>query len=317
MRFVPTVFLALFGMLCAVPAAPAQVLNFETEIRAQGFGRNESRERGVGVWLKAGTRVEIQDRKRFATVNGTRIYLGNAPSFDNGKFFIRKRDWEKHLAPVVAPVSVQKPRRIVLDPGHGGKDPGKINKRGMQEKTYAFDIALRVRRLLQARGYTVFLTRGKDATLELAARPELANKWAADVFVSIHLNSAPSASARGIETFALTPLGEASTADAGGAVKKQADVGNAKDVFNTLLAYKVHTALVSKIDAEDRGVKYANFAVLKTLKCPGILVECGFLTNASDTALIATKNGRERIAAGIAAGIEAYARTGVPAKKKR
>lgn len=315
----------MFVILCCgafgVPEAAAQVANFDTEIRALGFGKNESRERGVGLWRKGGTRVEIQSRKRFATVNGTRVYLGNAPSFDHGKFFIKKRDWEKRIAPIASPPKTAAPRRIAIDPGHGGKDPGKINKRGMQEKNYALDIALRTARLLKARGYTVMLTRERDLALELSERPARANKWKADLFISIHLNSAASASARGVETFALTPVGETSTADAGsGKPKSQADDGNARDPLNTLFAFKVHSSLVAKTDAEDRGVKYANFAVLRTLKCPGALVECGFLTNASDTALIATKNGRERIATGIADGVDAYARAtggGVPAKRKR
>ncbi len=317
MRFPLAAVLLFFGVFWVVPAS-AQVVNFDTVIREQGFVKKETSEaaRGVGVWRKGGLSVEIQARKQYALVNGTRIYLGNAPSFDHEKFFMRKRDWEKHMVPIVASPFVKKTRRIVLDPGHGGKDPGKINKRGMQEKTYALDIAQRAKRLLTARGYTVFMTREKDSAVELARRPEIANERGADLFVSIHLNSAASTSARGVETFALTPVGEASTADIGGTPKKLPDPGNANDILNTRLAFKVHTALVAKIDAEDRGVKYANFAVLKTLKCPGILVECGFLTNASDTALVATRNGRERIATGIADGIDAYARTTVPAAKK-
>ncbi len=314
MRFLAAVlFACVVGVFSGVPAALAQVVNFETEIRELGFGKNESRERGTGTWRKGATRVEVQDRKRYVLVNGTRIYLGSAPSFDHGKYFIKKRDWEKHVAPILAPPKTDVPRRIVLDPGHGGKDPGKINKRGMKEKIYALDIAQRAARILRKRGYTVFLTRENDSFIELVNRPARANNWKADLFVSVHLNSAASASARGIETFALTPVGEASTADDSGSPKKQADEGNARDALNTLLAYKIHSAVATKTDAEDRGVKYANFAVLRTLKCPGTLIECGFLTNAADTALIATKNGRERIAAGIADGIDAYARAGTPA----
>lgn len=308
MRVFPFILLLLGGVFFGVPEAAAQVVNFDSEIRAKGFGKNESRERGAGVWKKGGTRIEIADRKRFAVVNGTRVYLGHAASFDHGKFFIRKRDWEKRIVPLAAPPKTAMPRRIVLDPGHGGKDPGKINKRGMREKNYALDIAQRAARILRSRGYIVQMTRTGDSTLELSERPARANSWKADLFISIHLNSAASASARGVETFALTPVGEASTADAGGAGKKQADAGNARDPLNTLFAFKVHSALVAKIDAEDRGVKYANFAVLRTLKCPGTLVECGFLTNASDTALVATRNGRERIATGIADGVDAYSR---------
>lgn len=308
MRFFSLMLMFLCGVAFGVPAALAQVVNFETEIREKGFGRNESRERGVGSWRKGGTRIEIQDRKRYALVNGSRLYLGHSPSYEHGKFFVKKRDWDKRFSPIAAPPKTKSPRRIVIDPGHGGRDPGKINKRGMYEKTYVLDISKRVARILKARGYTVLLTRDGDTTLELPERPARANRWNADLFVSIHLNSASSSSARGIETFALTPVGETSTGDPGGNAKTQADDGNARDALNTLFAFKVHSALVAKTDAEDRGVKYANFAVLRPLKCPGILVECGFLTNASDTALVSTKNGRERIAVGIANGIEAYVR---------
>jgi len=320
MSLLRTIFACVFGIaFFCVPEICAQVVGFESEIRAAGFGKNESRERGVGLCRKGKTRGEMFDKKRFFNVNGTRVYLGSATSFDYGKFFIRKRDWEKHVEPLVSPPKFSAPRRIVLDPGHGGRDPGKINKRGMLEKNYALDIARRAARILRVRGYTVSLTRDGDKTLELADRPAFANARNADLFISIHLNSASSTSARGIETFALTPVGEASTADTGGNVKKQADAGNARDALNTLLAFKLHEAVVGKVDAEDRGVKYANFAVLRTLKCPGTLVECGFLTNASDTALIATKNGRERIALGIADGVDAFSRAGgnfVPSRKK-
>ncbi len=306
MRFFPSVLVLFFGIVFGVPAATAQVVNFDTEIREKGFGKNESRERGVGSWKKGATRVEIQNRKRYVLINGSRLYLGHSPSVEHGKFFLKKRDWEKRIAPVVAPPKTKSPRCIVIDPGHGGRDPGKVNKRGMYEKNYVLDISKRVARILKARGYTVLLTRDGDSTLELQERPARAKRWKADLFVSIHLNSASLASARGIETFALTPAGESSTGDTGGTLKSAADEGNALDPLNTLLAFKVHSALIAKTDAEDRGVKYANFAVLRTLNCPGILVECGFLTNASDTALVSTKNGRERIAAGIADGIESY-----------
>lgn len=312
--------LAFFGVLLSVPAE-AQVVNVETEIRALGFGKNESRERGVGVWRKGNARVEIFDRKRFVNIRGSRVYLGNAASFEHEKFFLKKRDWEKRISPLASPPKFGAPVRIVLDPGHGGRDPGKINNRKMFEKNYALDIAKRTARILRERGYTVLLTRDADTTLELPDRPLRANQWRADLFISIHLNSASSPSARGVETFALTPVGEVSTADGNsGSAKTQVDGGNARDPLNTLLAFCVHSALTAKIDAEDRGVKYANFAVLRTLTCPGALVECGFLTNASDSALIATKNGRERVALGIANGVDAYTRAGgncVPQRKYR
>lgn len=320
MRFLSIFLFLICGLALGVPVATAQVVNFETEIKKKGFGKNVSREKGVGTWKKGTTTFEIYDRKRYAMINGTRIYLGHSPSYDHKKFFVKKQDWEKRFSPIAAPPKTKAPRRIILDPGHGGKDPGKVNDRGMHEKSYVLDIARRAGRILKSRGYTVALTRDGDTALSLSSRPEKANAWKADLFVSIHLNSASTKKARGVETFALTPVGETSTHDSSGTkAKAKADVGNAKDALNSLFAFKLHSALVDKIDAEDRGVKYANFAVLRPLKCPGVLVECGFLTNASDTALVSTKNGRERIALGIADGIDAYVKacSTLPPKPKK
>ena len=299
----------LAATLAFAPAGFAQAINLDTTIRTAGAQKNTSNSNDWRRWKIGNYTVEAQDKKPYVTIDGTRVYTGRAVSVANGKIFIQQRDWEKHLRPIVAPARTNVPsaKKIVIDAGHGGKDPGKINTRGMREKTYALDIARRLQRTLTARGYNVIMTRSRDEFLELSERAERANAVGADVFVSLHFNAAGSTSARGIETFMLTPVGEASFAAKN--VKTDADPGNAKDAWNLLLAYKVHSALVNKIDAENRGVKCMNLAVLRPLKCPGILVECGFFTNASEAALIATTNRREQIAQGIADGISAYAGT--------
>lgn len=297
-----------FFMTVLAPFASAQAVNLDSVIREAGAGANTSRVADLRRWKIGNYTVEAQDKKAYVTINGTRIYTGRALSCANGKMFIQKRDWDKHLAPIVAPSKKNVPaaKKIVIDAGHGGKDPGKVQGK-MREKSYTLDIAKRLQRILSKRGYTVELVRSNDTFLELADRSKKANALKADLFVSIHFNAAETKSARGVEIWMLTPVGEASFANK--TQKKKADTGNRCDAWNLLLAYKVQSALANKIDAEDRGVKCANFTVLTELKCPGILVECGFFTNAAEAALIARTNRRELIAQGIADGITAYAGT--------
>lgn len=296
----------LFFMTVCAPFVAAQAVNLDTTIRAAGAGTNTSRVADLRRWKIGPYNVEAQDKKSYVTINGTRIYTGKALSCAHGKIFIQKHDWDKHVSPIVSPSkkSVPAARKIIIDAGHGGKDPGKIQGK-MREKSYTLDIAKRLQRILTKRGYTVVLVREHDVFVELEDRAKKANAVQADLFVSVHFNAAEAKSARGIETWMLTPVGEASFASK--TVKKKADTGNRNDAWNLLLAYKVQSALSNKIDAEDRGVKCANFTVLRELKCPGILVECGFFTNASEAALIARTNRRELIAQGIADGISSYA----------
>lgn len=305
-RFVSSLFFCLW--LIAAPEIFAQVVNLDTTIRAAGAGANTSRVADLRRWKINGYTVEAQDGKQYVSINGTRIYTGHEQSCAHGKMFIQKRDWTKHIAPIVAPAKTGVPGylHVVIDAGHGGNDPGKIQGK-MREKAYTLDIAKRLQRILTKRNYKVTLTRSRDTKLELSSRAEKANAVKANLFVSVHFNAAAAKSARGVETWMLTPVGEASFA--GSTEKEKADAGNRFDAWNLLLAYKVQSKLSAKIDAEDRGVKCANFAVLKPLKCPGILVECGFFTNASEAALIATTNQREKIAQGIADGIFAYTDT--------
>lgn len=298
----------LFFLIVSAPFVAAQAINLDSTIRGAGAKANTSRVSDLRTWKIGAYNVEARDKKSYITINGTRVYTGRALSCAHGKIFIQKRDWEKHLAPIVAPSKKNVPaaKKIIIDAGHGGKDPGKIQGK-MREKSYTLDIAKRLQRILTKRGYTVVLVRERDVFLELEDRAKKANAAKADLFVSIHFNAAAAKSARGVETWMLTPVGEASFANK--TVKKKADAGNRFDAWNLLLAYKIQSALSAKIDAEDRGVKCANFTVLRDLKCPGILVECGFFTNASEAALIARTNRRELIAQGIADGISSYAGT--------
>lgn len=207
------------------------------------------------------------------------------------------------------------PKIIVLDPGHGGEDPGTENKAlGLSEKVLTLDVAERTKKLLEAAGYKVVLTRTRDVslspnkTIDLALRPDFANREHADLFISIHFNAATK-DTRGTEVFSYAPRAQRSTDSWGlrvdDAVNEEA-AANRLDHWNTVLAAALHRSLLKTLKTEDRGKKIAHWAVLRTLSCPGALVEPAIITNEADARRVATPAFRQQIAEGIAAGVQSY-----------
>ncbi|HTO04083.1 MAG TPA: N-acetylmuramoyl-L-alanine amidase, partial [Opitutus sp.] len=206
-----------------------------------------------------------------------------------------------------------RPKVIAIDAGHGGIDHGTENRRlQFKEKTFTLDVATRLKTLLEQQDYTVVLTRTKDVTLDKPMRVVLANRAGADLFVSIHFNSlANDRVTRGTEVFTFAPQHQRSTnswspfeADD---TEWEMAPGNEFDAWNSLLAHSIHRELLSGLKTFDRGKKIAHLGVLRGLKCPGVLVESGFLSNDEEAARIATPAYRQEIAVALAAGINAYA----------
>lgn len=247
-------------------------------------------------------------------VEGVKIMLSEPVGLLKGRLTVARADYDKVLVPLFWRQAERKPvHRILLDPGHGGNDPGKQHAK-YNEKTVAFDTAARVKAALEKQGFEVFLTRSKDASLDLQARPALAAKLAADLFVSIHYNSAGTndTTSEGIETYCLTPPGARSTNVAKGRGAVSSEPGNRFDSRNLQLAWSVQRHLLATTRAEDRGVRRARFAVLRTLPCPGILIEGGFVSSRREGALIGTPAYRQQVADAVAAGIAEYARSVLP-----
>jgi N-acetylmuramoyl-L-alanine amidase len=169
----------------------------------------------------------------------------------------------------------------VIDPGHGGIDPGASGVCGVPEK----DVNLAVAKLVAAKlsPVEVKLTRETDLAVDLHARGPMANDWGAELFVSIHCNSVSDPNANGIETYHYPD-----------------------DEEGKRLAQEVHSRLVSAYGLRDRGIKTAEFAVLKETKAPAILVEMAFLSNPVECAILTSGVGQEQAAAAIADGIRAY-----------
>lgn len=269
------------------------------------------------------TTLEIEADTRECAVNGLRVFLGEAARGHKGGIYLSQIDAERFIGPMLLPGLNQNEvpalRVIMLDPGHGGIDPGMQNKRlKLDEKFLALDTALRLKTLLEAQGYKVFLTRTSDRHLsknkreDLQMRAEMAQRAGADLFISIHFNSVASKAdtVTGVETFTMTPRYQYSTGgtadDRDDDEVKQANPGNRQDAWNSLLGYTMHRELLGGLTAADRGLKHARFAVLRLATCPAVLVESGYLSHDAEARKIATPAYRQKIADAIASGVRLY-----------
>jgi len=268
---------------------------------------------GRSVTLKSqyvNLRLEIDSRE--ASLNGTKLWLSLPPTSARGMTLISRTDAIKVLDPVLFPPRSTSPaafRAIVIDPGHGGVDEGARSRTGLQEKMLALDLSKRLQQLLAQKGFVVSLTRARDKTLPLDERVKIAKELRAGLFVSLHFNSeGRGSSARGIETYCLTPSGAASTASTRSRTLGPGLPGNRFDDRNMLLAYSIHRNVLASAKAPDRGVRRARFYVLQYADCPAILIECGFLSNRAEATRISTTAYRDQLARGIAEGILDYKR---------
>lgn len=218
-------------------------------------------------------------------------------------------------------------RRVVLDPGHGGKSTGTRSPGGMLEKTLTLDISERLQLLLQAAAYEVEMTRTGDRFVSLEDRAALANETQGDIFVSIHLNWIETRQVRGVETYYLGPtddpylkaLAERENQDAGYSLadyrrmldRVYADVRRDE---SRRLATAVQEQLYSYLrrvnpQLQDRGVKKAPFIVLTGTEMPAILAEVSCLSNEKESRLLMSPEYRQFIAEALFDGIDFYARS--------
>ena len=243
-----------------------------------------------------------------AEIKGVNVWLFKPISMRNGQPCISFLDLGATIRPVLFPgrnltrISV---KTICLDPGHGGKDTGGVAG-GYVEKRYTLLLAKELGRQLRAAQFKIVLTRRKDKFLELEERPAVANQHRADLFISLHFNVAPQGEARGVEVYCLTPAATSSTNTRGEAANMAPVPGNRQDPQNVLLAYELQKSLVSKLSAEDRGLRRARFAVLRTATMPAVLIEGGFLSDSVEQKKIADPKYRTRLAQAIVQGVLAF-----------
>jgi len=255
---------------------------------------------------------------REAIVNGVRNWLSFPVIAQDGKFLVSRIDLAKTIEPQLRPQMIQgkdKVQTVVLDAGHGGFDKGARSGYG-SEKEYALDVARQLRPLLQAKGFKVIMTRENDVFLPLELRAHIANQTRDSIFVSIHFNATANRDATGFEIFSLTPRGAPSTADDALSLSfLNMQAGSAVDAQSFELSAAVYHSMLGHIPEFDRGIKRARFAVLRLTKIPAILVEGGFLSETSDSKVVANPAWRGKLAEAISVGIENY--RNVTEKKQR
>jgi N-acetylmuramoyl-L-alanine amidase len=240
-------------------------------------------------------------------INNVKFCLSFPVLEKDARLFISRMDLSKLIHPIIKPSHIQNAvifDTIVLDPGHGGHDPGAVGALGL-EKTYALDTCFRLKRKLETLGYKIIMTRSTDVFVDRPRRVQIANATPKAIFVSVHYNAYTS-SALGLETFALAPQGTANTDKA----LKSSDMigrrGNERDSENIALATAVHANCLYKLRSVDRGVKRHRFDVLAGIQRPAILVEGGFVSNAIEGARIHKPEFREALADAIAGGIQNF-----------
>ncbi|MTI81713.1 MAG: AMIN domain-containing protein [Firmicutes bacterium] len=182
---------------------------------------------------------------------------------------------------------------IFIDPGHGGNDPGAPGySRSIWEEHVNLDMALKLSAILKQQGANVQLSRFSDRTVDLHQRPELANHGNADIFVSIHSNANPNPSTSGTSTYYYAPYSKAQL------YEQMAD--------RRRLAQSIQTEMVNNLGLVDKGIRQANFAVLRGTDMPSVLVETAYMSNPREEQLLANEAFRQKVAESIAKGINAY-----------
>jgi N-acetylmuramoyl-L-alanine amidase len=249
---------------------------------------------------------------REAKVNGVGVWLSFPVVVRNGSAYLAQIDLQTMLEPLLSPPrnrSGSRIKSICLDPGHGGKDPGN-QVGGNLEKKYTLLLAQEVRDQLSRAGFKATLTRTGDSYLELDERPDLARRRGADLFVSLHFNSAETSrnSVHGSEVYCLTPVGASSTNARGEGSGAGWFPGNRFNDKNLFLAYQIQKSLTRALGSEDRGVRRARFAVLREAVMPAVLIEAGFMSHPVEGKKIFDAAYRKQMARAIVEGIMAYKR---------
>jgi N-acetylmuramoyl-L-alanine amidase len=273
----------------------------------------------TAVMLKSGAQpvARLSDHSRQIDAKGLRVFLGDPVVAHGGTFLVSRIDFQDRLVPRFrpdlcgAPPAV--PHVIAIDPGHGGEDPGAENRvLGTMEKTYTLDVSLRLRKLLEGAGYKVVLTRDSDRDVPKPVRSETANLAGADLFVSVHFNLIHNdRKTTGVEVMSFPPRTQRSTESWSPGYRDDAESKaspvNAFDAWSAILGGALHRSLLDALRDGDRGEKFEHLAVLRGLRCPGVLVEPAFISSDVEGARLETSEFRDRIAGAILAGIQEYA----------
>ncbi len=295
------------------PDSEAKAKTVTLRNQAAQYGLEVKRGNSDGEWLLSNgvSSLVLKEGSRKAYLDGRLIFMNGPLVSRKGRVYLHEADLETLLKPAFAKADetqVLRSRLVFIDPGHGGSEDGATNSElGLLEKELALDVSKRLEEHLGKMGYPTAMTRYDDRVVSLEDRPEIANRAEAGIFVSVHFNASLNKAAQGLETYSLTSEGFVST---GGSQVLGPDArkwpGNDFDFLNAKLGLTIQNGLLERLQRTDRGLKKARFRVLKTLDCPGVLVECGFVSNGSEALLVRTPVYREKLALALADAIGAF-----------
>jgi N-acetylmuramoyl-L-alanine amidase len=326
LRFVKKLFSLLVLSGIAIYAAHAASINGQNYVPLAEWARGNG---FYGFTLNRGDEIVLTNRavrlvfdvdSHDAKINGVKVLLSFPVANAKGVPMIAQFDVDKTIRTLLFPSRYLDPKKITticLDPGHGGKDPGNhvgFGFFGHSEKTYTLLLALELRDQLKKLGFNIILTRTKDNYVELPARPALANKAGADLFISLHFNATQIGqdTVEGPETYCITPVGVPSSNAQGESGDDGATMANRYESKSLVFAYQMEKSLVRNLDVEDRGVRRARFAVLRDAAMPAILIEGGYMTNPTEGKKIYDAAYRKQMATAIVRGILAYQKLATP-----
>jgi N-acetylmuramoyl-L-alanine amidase len=287
-------------------------------------------------------RIVLRPGSDNVLVDGTQRKLDTAVVLSGGAIFVPASFVRNTLGSIVeAPVSRAEPAReeelyvpgeftirtILIDPGHGGRDPGAIGRRiRTREKDLTLAVSKKLKAMLEDRGMRVTMTRTGDSFVSLAKRAAIANKSGADLFVSIHINASRTLAMRGFECYYLSDSVDDSAraaearAESAPKMSQSATAERSRNLDRTLwemalsenrresaeLAGAICNAVEASLTARNRGVKAARFYVLKNTRMPAVLVEIGYLSNKYEEARMKDARYIDNVTDAIARGILAY-----------
>jgi N-acetylmuramoyl-L-alanine amidase len=266
-------------------------------------------------------------------LDGEKILLDAQIRFENGQIIVPKDFKAKIVDRMLAKIdrarlfTLRKVGSVVVDAGHGGKDPGAIGPSGVYEKDIVLDIAKKLKKILERKGIKVIMTREKDEFISLKDRTVLASNSKADLFVSVHANAHDKRSVNGVEVYTLRDLdvfekNEAQRQENHDTFYSRLDMKendtqlkailsdmlyDYKQAESMRLARDTAKGVADFVSAKDLGQKSSRFFVLRNTLVPAILIEVGYLTNPKEEKMLKTDAYRQRVAYAIAQSILEFA----------
>lgn len=304
---------AIMGLLMTIlffmdiNIASANSLESEFKSTIQSYGKEDLIVED-GIVLKPGESLDLSKYPNWTLSNNDVVVIdekGRIKAENEGTVFLSQKIGEKVYVIEVyvqdsnpsslyrnyKKINNNEKYRVFIDPGHGGTDPGSSGF-GRRESDINLEVSLKLKSKLESKGIEVVMSRTTDKYLSLGERADLANKSGAHVFVSIHQNSFENETASGIETY------------------YHPDKTSYKQ-----LSTEIQENTINETGAKNRGVKTANFAVVRLTDMASSLVECGFITNKSESDKLASGTYQNKLAAGISTGIENYLKDNIQLSK--